>query len=488
VVSAHGPSGGNVREVEIGPDGTVYAGTGGAGVFVSSDGGLSWRRGAGLPADVGVSGIAVSRASASRAYLSTLEHGVYRSDDGGASWRRIHPAPTDEVAVDPTDPDIVYLGNAGGFSYKSVDGGATWAMLTLPGQTFFFASVMEVAPSDPNVVYATDGPSLLRSDDAGATWDGTNGYLTHVEDIAVHPTDPDTVYVATGFDRVQRSTDGGQTWTTGTGLPDLFAYTVEIDRSQPTTVYAATARAGYLYRSIDAGASWQPYRVGIATGAVLHLVSAPAGVVYAGTEYHGVFRSADRGVTWALRTTGLVGSDVRALVTVPASPSTVYAGTYGDGVHRSTDGGRTWYRRGLAGRFVHDLAMHKSSSLTVYAATDRGVYKTTDGGGSWRRITSGVVGVNSIAVAPSKPAVVYAVHYTGVIKSVDAGRTWRGLDVPSPPGYLATYQGIAVHPTTSARVWVGSPNQTRTVLRSTDGGRTWRSALAGSVALPDRGA
>src|SRR5262245_30059560 len=82
---AHGPSGGRVREVEIGPDGTVYAGTGGAGVFSSRDGGLTWqRRGAGLPADVLVSGMAVSRSSASRVYLSTYADGAYRSDDAGA--------------------------------------------------------------------------------------------------------------------------------------------------------------------------------------------------------------------------------------------------------------------------------------------------------------------------------------------------------------------------------------------------------------------
>jgi photosystem II stability/assembly factor-like uncharacterized protein len=479
-MGARGPSGGSVGEVEIGPDGTIYAGTGGAGVFVSRDGGLSWRRGGtGLPADVGVSGIAVSMSSASRVYLSTWQHGAYRSDDGGASWRRIHPAATvSDVAVDPTNPDTVYLGDAGGYSYKSTDGGATWAEMTLPGQSFFMSDVLEVAPSNPNVIYATEGPSLLRSDDAGATWHGTNGYTTNVVDITVHPTDPDTVYVATSFDQVQGSTDGGRTWTTGTGLPDLPAYSVEIDRSRPTTVYAGTARAGYAYRSVDAGATWQPYRVGIATGAVGHLVSGPAGVVYAGTDYHGVFRSTDHGATWALRTTGLVGSDVRALVAVPASPSTVYAGTYGDGVHRSTDGGQSWHRRGLTGRFVYDLAMHKSSSLTVYAATDRGVYKTTDGGSSWRRITTGVVGVNSIAVAPSNPAVVYAVSWTGVIKSVDAGRTWKTLSVPSPAGSLARYQGLAVHPTSSARVWVGSLVQARTVMRTTDGGLTWRSALA----------
>jgi photosystem II stability/assembly factor-like uncharacterized protein len=197
--------------------------------------------------------------------------------------------------------------------------------------------------------------------------------------------------------------------------------------------------------------------------------------VYAGTAYHGVFRSADRGATWRLRSAGLVGSDVHALVSVPASPSTVYAGTYGDGVHRTTDGGLTWSRRGLAGRVVNDLAVHRSSSLTVYAATDRGVYKTTDGGLTWRLITSGFAAVNGIAVAPSNAAVVYAVNWAGVVKSVDAGRTWQRLSVPADAGYWS----VAVHPGSSARVWVGARLLgDNTVLRSTDGGRTWRSAAA----------
>jgi photosystem II stability/assembly factor-like uncharacterized protein len=475
--SGHGPSGGSIGEVEIGPDGTVYAGTGAAGVFASRDGGLTWqRRGSGLAADVGVEGIAVSPSSASRVYLATYAHGAFRSDDAGASWRRIHPGGTvSDVAVDPTDPDTVYLGDAGAANYKSTDGGATWTQLTIPTQALFYSDVLEIAPSDPDVIYATDGPILLRSDDAGATWQGTNGYTTNVNDIAVHPTDPLTVYVATSFDEVQRSTDGGRTWTTGTGLPDLYAYTVEVDQAQPSIIYAGTTRYGYVYRSVDAGATWQPYRVSGATGEVRRITSAPGGVVYAGTAYHGVFRSADRGATWALRSAGLVGSDVRALVSVPASPSTVYAGTYGDGVYRTTDGGRTWSRRGLAGRFVNDLAVHRSSSRTVYAATDRGVYKTSDGGLTWRLITSGFAGVNGIAVAPSNAAVIYAVnYYAGVIKSVDAGRTWRSLSVP---GYVS-YWSVAVHPASSARVWVGAQGSTFSVLRSTDGGRTWRSALA----------
>lgn len=474
--SGHGPSGGNVGAVEVGPDGTVYAGTGGAGVFASRDGGLTWqRRGGGLPPDVYVSGIAVSRSNAARVYLSTFAHGAYRSDDAGVSWRRIHPAATvSDVAVDPTDPNTVYLAGAGGANVKSTDGGLTWTTLTIPTQSTFSSDLIEIAPSNPRVIYATDPPLLLRSDDAGATWHGTNGYVTSIEDIAIHPTDPYTVLVATYFDLVQKSTDGGTTWTTGTGLPDIQINTVEIDRSQPGTVYAGTARAGYAYRSVDAGATWQAYRVGSATGAVNHLTSAPSGVVYAGTAHNGVYRSADRGATWALRTTGLAGADVRALVSVPSAPATVYAGTYGNGVHRSTDSGVSWSRRGLAGRTVNDLSVHRSLPSTVYAATDNGIYKTTDAGTTWRLVTSGFTGAAAVAVAPSNSSVIYAVNWAGVIKSVDAGVTWKKLNVP---GYV-TYTSVAVHPTRPGTAWVGAMTLTNTVLRTTDGGSTWRSGAA----------
>ena len=480
--SAHGPSAGSVRTVEVGNDGTVYAGTGGAGVFASRDGGSTWqRRGSGLPPDAYVSGIAVSPSTPSRVYLSTYAHGAYRSDDAGASWRRIHPAATvSDIAVDPTDADIVYLGDAGGTNAKSVDGGATWTGLTIPNRSTFASDVVEVAPSDPAVVYATDPPLLVRSDDGGATWHGTGSSTTFVEDLAVHPTDPDVVYAATVFDTVQKSTDGGVTWTAGTGLPDIATHTVEIDRSRPSTVYAGTARGGYAYRSVDAGATWQRYRVATANGAVEHLASAAGGVVYAGTTYNGVFRSVDRGATWTRRGNRIVGADVRALVTVPSSPAVVYAGTMGDGVHRTTDSGRTWARRGLAGRRVNDLAVHRSRPRTVYAATDRGIHRTIDGGRTWRLATSRFAGASAVAVAPSDPAVVYATRSGSVIRSVDAGRTWRRLRVPD----YADYTAVAVHPTRPATAWVGTAGSQGTVLRTGDGGRTWRSAAACPLNYP----
>jgi hypothetical protein len=474
--SGSGPSGGTAGVVRWAVDGTVYAGTGGNGIFSSRDSGVSWqRRSSGLPADAYVSDVAISPVKPARIYLSTYAHGAYRSDDAGVTWRRIHQAATvSAVAVDPANPDIVYLGDAGGANYKSTNAGLTWTQLTIPTQATFASDLIEIAPSDPRTIYATDGPSLLRSADAGATWQGTNGYLTSVDDLAIHPANPQILYVATAFDGVERSIDGGRTWTTGDGLPDLSASAVAIDRTQPTTVYASTAEAGTIYRSLDSGATWQRLAISGATSDVLDIVSAEAGKLYVGTRYNGVFRSLDRGATWYRRTTGIAGLDVRDVVVMPGAPATVFAATYGDGVHRSTDGGLTWSRRGLSGRIVNDLSTPRTAAYTVYAATDKGVYKTSDSGSTWRLVYSTVWGASGVAVAPSNSSVVYAVNHASVVKSVDGGTTWSQLKVP---GYV-TYMSVAVSPTSSKIVWVGANGLTRTILRSGDGGATWTSAAA----------
>jgi hypothetical protein len=474
--SAHGPSGGTVTALKVSPsgDGTIYAGTGGAGVFVSSDRGATWqRRSAGLPTDAFVTDIDVAAADPSVVYLTTLANGAWRSSDAGATWRLVYRAGTvDSVAVDPTNPDTVYLGGVGAATFKSVDGGATWIeLIGLYGRSFG-GDEIAIAPSDPAVVYATDPPALLRSDDAGATWQSTDAAARSVEDIAVHPTDPLVVYLATWFDGVMKSIDGGRSWSpAGTGLPALAALSVAIDPAQPSTVYAGMVQGGVIYRSVDAGATWQLFRVSGATGQVGQLEVEPStGYVYAGPAAQGVFRSTDRGMTWARRSAGLIGSHVRSLVVVPAAPATIYAGTYGDGVHRSTNAGASWSRRGLTGRVVNGLAVHRSAPGTIYAATDRGVYKSTDEGGTWRLLPSGFTGISGIAVAPSNRAVLYATYFSGVIKSTDGGGTWRRLALPDWDVYLG---GVAVHPTRPERAWVGT--RFSGVLRTTDGGTTWRS-------------
>lgn len=473
--TSYGPHGGTVTALERGPDGTFYAGTGGNGVFASVDGGTTWqRRGGGLPTDVGVSGIAASPTNATRVYLSSWAHGAYRSDDAGLSWRRIHHTSTVmDVAVDPVNPDIVILGNASSQTLRSTDGGTTWTALAPPNTTWFSTDIVEFAPSNPRIIYANEWSILWRSLDGGATWQGTNGYLPTVTDLAVHPTDPFTVYATTGWDGVQISNDGGLTWRTGTGMPDAWVSTVAIDPSTPSTVYAGTA-PGFIYRSVDSGATWQRFEIAGATGMPLDLLAAPGGTVLIGLDHgDGMFRSNDSALTWTRSSTGVAGHDVRALVVAQADPNVVLAGTYGDGVHRSADGGHSWARTGLDGLIVHELAMPSNSTQTVVAATDDGAYRSVDGGASWTHATPGIRGFFDITVAPSNPAVVYAGAWQSVFKSNDGGQTWQSLNVPQ----FEVYTAIAVHPTNPDIAWAGSHSTTENLLRTTDGGQSWQTAF-----------
>jgi photosystem II stability/assembly factor-like uncharacterized protein len=141
------------------------------------------------------------------------------------------------VAVHPADPNIMYIGAAGGGIWKTTNGGSSWTSLSddFPNITF---GAIAIDPTNPNVVYAGtgeviagsnlqayDGRGLFKSTNAGATWAQiTNGFGTQTAfgDIEVDPFDPNVVLAALGRgytfvgpfpnEGIWRSTDAGTTW------------------------------------------------------------------------------------------------------------------------------------------------------------------------------------------------------------------------------------------------------------------------------------
>src|SRR5262249_35863484 len=159
-------------------------------------------------------------------------------------------------AVDPTNPNTIYIGGAGGGVWKTTNGGANWAPLTDDQPTEFMGAIA-VAPSDPKVIYAGTGeanlgPSkvnLLRRDnvyygvgvlvssDSGATWTLTGSdvfYRRTISKIVIDPTDANTAYAAVGAvatngltdnTGIWKTTDGGVTWTdTTVGISTTAAF------------------------------------------------------------------------------------------------------------------------------------------------------------------------------------------------------------------------------------------------------------------------
>ena len=298
--------------------GTLYAGTTVA-VYKTVDGGRSWRpfnQGlfppnggrqvcdrptgakpycvkqpfgtAGTPhfnrGDGWVTAIAVDPANTNIVYSAA--DAVRKSSDGGHSWKTVFqfgPAGyrwlhiVSALAIAPTRPESIYAiaQASNGLTshtsiFKSTDAGKTWRatggglVSTNPDG---WGGALAVDPRHPTTVYASVGRTLIRTTDAGATWQPITQGLPHqvVTALAVDPQQPGTVYaglyptyahkVFTAGGGIYKTTDGGDTWTPA--LPNITPGAIAVDPARPTTIYAAlNGRKERLARSTDGGRTW----------------------------------------------------------------------------------------------------------------------------------------------------------------------------------------------------------------------------------------
>ncbi len=295
---------------------TVWVGTGeanprndvsyGDGVYKTTDGGDTWTN-VGLKATKYISSILVDPRDHNHVVVGALgdvfadsqDRGVYVTNDGGKTWKQtlfVGPqSGVSNLAMSAQDPSVMYAGiwqfqrkpwtfASGGDAdglYKSTDGGATWTKLTghgLPASPIGRIGIA-VAPSDGNRVYAvieSNAGVVWRSDDGGNNWtmvsddsqvDARPFYFSH---LAVDPKNPDRVY-ALSFEP-QISKDGGKTWKAfaQTVHPDYHA--IWIAPNDGTRIIMGND-GGYAL-TLDGGQNWffsrnlpigQIYRVGLGT-------------------------------------------------------------------------------------------------------------------------------------------------------------------------------------------------------------------------------
>lgn len=252
--------------------------------------------------------------------------------------------------------------------YSSLNDGVTWTNpLTEPMMTVAGAWIT------PTTVYAGgfDG-SFWRALD-GATWSQHSSGLGSTLTGAILPSDPLTMYL--GADgAVYASTDGGDFWfPTGPGIPwDALVLALEDDGG---VLVAGTDLSG-AFRSLDYGDSWIDASTGLSFGAVNALVKAGR-VLHAGTG-DGVFASADQADSWISTNTGLTNSNVQALVARQRVPRVLVAGT-DDGLFVSGNHGLSWAPvvedLPAPSDNVHGLAMNRLPLEQVYAASNGGVWR-----------------------------------------------------------------------------------------------------------------
>jgi hypothetical protein len=196
------------------------------GFMVSSDGGATWSpRSLQAQVDFHAMTVAPSNGDVVYGWNGAGQAGLYVSGDGGASWETISGGVLEQaggalsLAVRPDNPAEVWAGTQTGL-LASRDAGQSWEPV-LPGAVT--AVAFDPADADRVVAYAADGDGLVESRDAGQTW--TELGLVVEGDaaghIAIHPEDPQTLYVGTYGEGLQRTTDGGDTWETlaDSGVP-----------------------------------------------------------------------------------------------------------------------------------------------------------------------------------------------------------------------------------------------------------------------------
>jgi len=379
-----------------------------------------------------------SRVLAAAALLALATPAAAQLDPGNYAalkWRMIGPfrgGRTVGAAGVAQQPGVFYVGVNNGGVWKTTDYGRIWTPIFDDQPTGSIGDVA-VAPSDPNVVYVGSGEGLQRPDlstgdgiyrsaDAGKTW--THLGLRDGQQIArmaVDPGDPDRVFAAVlghpygpNAERgIFRSADGGRTWEKVLYRdPDTGGMDVAIDPRDPRTVYAVLwsarqapwevgsswtlSRNNGLYKSTDGGTTWRPLTAGLPTAADglgrigIEVSRADPRRMYAvvgARRGGGLYRSDDAGESWRLmnddgRLWGRDGdfNEVRA---DPANPDVVYVANVV--TWKSTDGGRTFvaFRGAPGGDDYHRIWIDPGNPRVMLIAADQGAIVTVNGGESW---------------------------------------------------------------------------------------------------------
>ncbi len=428
------------------------------------------------------------------------ERQIMVSRNAGVRWRAVAAIPEGTItalAIGPSDRRVMVTGTSDGRFFKTNDGGGTWKASSAVSSDKAIDRLWFTAP-EGSTMFALQDSTILRSLDAGDTWavvpvTWTIEDFDAIDDIAVDPFSPSTIYVGTRTG-VMVTTDGGQHWDSRRrGITRMMTTVTFRDEASPI-LYAH----GWFetFASRDNGDTWT-----VVPNADRELVPARTRGSMAvfrttpGTTEGAFEFSTDGGQQW--RSSQLAtGQLPSGIVAAAGNARVVYVSVFGrlggflggSGIWRTRDAGDTWQL--VFDRPIHsfgrccELVADPNDEDVVYAVVNNtgvggsgsSIWRTTDGGTTWDQLPAMA---SALLLVPTVPTTVLVQHYSTegpgryeLITSTDRGRTWTrvGKGLPANTDIL----NMVADPRQPTRIFAGTDG--RGVFRSTDAGVTWEPA------------
>lgn len=333
-----------------------------------------------------IADLAVNPENSSEFYVAAAAGGVWKTTNAGITFNSVFDNEGSYsigcITMDPTNHNVIWVGTGennnqrsvsfGDGVYKSIDGGETWTNLGLKSSEHI--GMITVDPNNPDVVYvAAYGPvwssggerGIYKTNDGGKTWERILfvSDFTGFNEIHLDPRDSKVLY-ATAHQRIRKQ------WTYLGGGPESG-----------------------IYKSTDAGKTWNTINKGLPTGdkGRIGMAISPANpeIIYAVVEAQegkgGFYKSTNRGASWQkMNSVSTSGNYYQEVVPDPLDENRVYLNNTFTQV--STDGGKTFEYRGERSKHYdnHALWIDPKNTLHHIEGTDGGVYETFDRGETWR--------------------------------------------------------------------------------------------------------
>jgi photosystem II stability/assembly factor-like uncharacterized protein len=347
----------------------------------------------------------------------------------GLSYRLVGPSRGGRVTTVtgvPSQPRTFYMGVASGGVFRTTDGGGSWEPITDGKIPLGSVGSIAVAETDPNIIYVGTGSDGVRSNvstgrgvykttDGGKTWSFAGLYNAgQIGAVRIHPSDPNTVWVATygdlfkpSHDRgVFKTTDGGKTWKNTLFVSDSTgAMDVELMPGNPSVVYA-----------------W------------MNRIERKPWTIISGSREGGFYKSTNGGDSFTRVMTGLPGELIGKgnLAVSAANPQRIYAlveAKPGGGLYRSDDAGQSWNQVNAQGSLIQrpfyytTLGADPTNADVVYAGAE-GFFKSVDGGKTMTALRTPHGDNHDIWISPRDGNTLIQSNDGGANVSFDGGRTW----------------------------------------------------------------